>query len=123
MAGGKAIVFWGKESKSSQLDDLWIARNVNQLAQAEAEQVAQLIQRAAAETAAALDEAGRVLSTGECEDRLNLHSVVKEMPVAEFAYEARQLARPLAFSFRRMGPALRRTRTQKAFRHDADRVL
>lgn len=94
----KAIVFWGEEPKSSRLDDTWIARNVNQLAQAEAERVAQLIQSAADEMTAALDVAARVLSTGEREDRVNLHSFVKEMPVAEFARNARQPRRPLAFS-------------------------
>jgi hypothetical protein len=94
----RAIVLWEKESKSSQLEDTWVARNVNQLAQAEAERLAQLIQSAAEKMTRALDEAARVLSTGEREDRLNLHSFVKEMPVAEFAPNTGPLRRPLAFS-------------------------
>ena len=71
---------------------------MNQLAQAEAERVAQLIQSAAEEMTGALDEAARVLSTGEREDRLNLHSFVKEMPVAEVTPNTAPLRRPLAFS-------------------------
>jgi small GTP-binding protein len=94
----RAIVFWEKEPESLQLDHTWLARNVNQLVQAEAECVAQLIQSAAEEMSAALDEAGRVLSTGEREDRLNLDSLVKEMPVAEFTHGAGHLRRPHVFS-------------------------
>ncbi len=47
---------------------------------------------------AALDEAARVLSTVEREDRLNLLSFVKEMPVAEFVPTTDHLTRPLVFS-------------------------
>ncbi len=94
----KATVFWRNESRSSQLDNAWVASNVNQLAQAEAQRVAQLIQSAAEEMTAALEEAARALSIGEREDRLNLHNLVKEMPVAEFAPDDGPLRRPLVFS-------------------------
>jgi hypothetical protein len=45
----------------------------------------------------ALDKAGRVLSTGEREDRFDLQSFVKEMPVADFTPAVLQLRRPIVF--------------------------
>ncbi len=94
----KAVIFWGQEPQSSQIGNAWVAKHVHQLAQAEAEQVAHLIQRAACELAGALDEAARTLSIGEPEDRFDLQTFVKEMPSIEFSVIAGDLKRPILFS-------------------------
>jgi small GTP-binding protein len=93
-----ATAFWGKESQSSQLDHTWIAKNVNQWTQREVERVAYLVQGLANQMTGALNKAARVLSTGEREDRFDLQSFVKEMPVADYTPAVIQLRRPIVFS-------------------------
>ncbi len=46
----------------------------------------------------ALDEAARVLSTGEREDRSSLQRFVKEMPVAQLVPGTGDLRRPVLFT-------------------------
>lgn len=89
-----ALNFWEQGSNSSALDQSWVTRNIHQLAQAEAERLANLIQSTAQELTAALDMAASVLSTGEREDRLNLQDFVTDMPPAEFASGAVSLQEP-----------------------------
>ncbi len=93
-----AITSWQQEFSSVQLDDAWIAKHVNQLAQAEAERLASLLQNTASELTAALNTAAGVLSTGEREDRFNLWTLVKDMRAAEFPPAAVGLRKPRSLS-------------------------
>lgn len=89
-----ALHFWEQDGNSSSLDQSWIAANIHQLAQTEAERLANLIQSAARELTAALDTAASAISTGERDERLNLQTLVKDMPPAEFVSAPVCLAKP-----------------------------
>jgi hypothetical protein len=89
----RATALWQEAQNPLELDQDWIAKQVNQSAQGEAEKIANLVQRTAGQLAEALDAAAKILSTGEREDRSTLRDFVKEMPAADFASPAIRLTR------------------------------
>ncbi|MGC2658116.1 MAG: dynamin family protein [Bryobacteraceae bacterium] len=92
-----ALAYWQKDPDAPYLDNLWVARQTNQLAQAEAERLASLIQITAQELTSALDRAASVLSTGDREARFTLQNFVKDMPPADYAPPAVRLNKPQWF--------------------------
>ncbi|HEX4229945.1 MAG TPA: dynamin family protein [Bryobacteraceae bacterium] len=89
-----ATTVWQEDPSSSSLDNAWIARKIDQLAQTEAEHLASLVQNTAEELTAALEAAASVITTGEQEDHFTLRNFVKEMPPADFNYPPIRLSRP-----------------------------
>jgi hypothetical protein len=89
-----ALHCWEQDGNSSTLDQSWIATTIHQLAQTEAERLANLLQSAARELTAALDTAASAISTGERDERFDLQSLVKDMPPAEFATAPIHLEKP-----------------------------
>lgn len=89
-----AIAVWQKNQSIPELDRVWIAKEINQAAQHEAEQIANSIQKTAAQLAQALDNAANLLSIGEREDRSTLEGLVKEMPPADFVSPVIHLKKP-----------------------------
>lgn len=91
-----AIELWQQDT-SWHIDQSWIARMINQVAQKEAERLANLIQDEARELSTALETAASMLSTGEREERFSLEGFVKDMPAAEFTSPTAYLEKPRVF--------------------------
>lgn len=89
-----AIVLWQEEPGSFAMDNVWIARKIEQFAWIEAGHLSSLIQKTAQDLTAALGTAASVLTAREQEDRFSLHDFVKEMPPAYFSCPSLRLTRP-----------------------------
>lgn len=88
-----ALDVW-QQTDSFVIDQTWITKAVNQVAEVEAGHLANIFQKTAKELTNALDFAASLLSATEREDRLNLQDFVKNMPPADFNTAPLQIDRP-----------------------------
>ena len=92
------IAFWQKEQNIPELDSGWIAKQVNQTAQKEAQRIVNIVQGTAAQLEQALETAANLFASGQQEERFALQSLVKEMPGADFICPRIQAKRPRILS-------------------------
>ncbi len=92
------VAFWQANPSSSYLDEAWVSKTINQLAQADAEHLASLVQKTARELTTALDTAAALLSTVEEDERFSLWNFVRDLPSAEFVSGPVRAGRPWLLS-------------------------
>ena len=88
-----AIARWQANESTLPLENGWISKATNQVAQHEAEELACLVQTTARELSAALDAAAQSTSTGERSERFSLDAFVKELPAPDFSGCAIELSK------------------------------
>ena len=80
-----AIALWQTDEGTLRLENGWITKATNQVAQHEAEDLARLVQTTARELSEALDAAADATSTGKRGDRFSLDAFVKELSAPHFS--------------------------------------
>jgi GTP-binding protein EngB required for normal cell division len=95
---GNAITLWQNDKTIERLDEAWLTRVVNQVAQNEAEQLARLIQGTAKSLSQALELAAQATSAGKRVEQFSLDGLVKELPVPDFSGCLINLHRPRLLS-------------------------
>jgi GTP-binding protein EngB required for normal cell division len=93
-----AVSIWQTSTDAARLDQDWLQRAVNAIAQNEVEELARLIESTARRLSQALDNAARATAAGERNETFSLGSFVKDMPVPDFAGCSIQLRRPQLLS-------------------------
>ncbi len=79
-----AISIWQASDAERNLNEVWLQKAIQSIAQNEAEELVRAIRSAATELSYALNAASRATSTAERIDGFSLESVVKELPVPDF---------------------------------------
>jgi GTP-binding protein EngB required for normal cell division len=91
---GNAVSIWQTGEPAACLNQEWLQKALNSIAQNEAQELASLIRSAARTLSEALDNAARATATGEPNEHFSFESFVKDMPVPDFAGCAIELRRP-----------------------------
>lgn len=94
---GNAISIW-QTNTAARLNQDWLQKSVNSIAQNEVEELAGLIRGAARRLSDALNTAAHATATGEPNEHFSFESFVKDMPVPDFAGCSVELRRPLVLS-------------------------
>ena len=79
-----AAANWRRDKTIAHLNDTWIQKAVNSLAQKEAQEMARLIQSTAGKLSGALEIAAQATSTNDRRESFSLRGFVKELPAPEF---------------------------------------